>query len=60
MLITDGGRLVRTRITEISTLGRNTQGVRLISLRDGENLVSIGGVDEANGADNGTTGGQAN
>jgi len=60
MLITDGGRLVRTRITEISTLGRNTQGVRLISLRDGENLVSIGGVDEASGADNGTTGGQAN
>jgi DNA gyrase subunit A len=60
MLITDGGRLVRTRITEISTLGRNTQGVRLISLRDGENLVSIGGVDEANGADNGDTGGQVN
>jgi DNA gyrase subunit A len=31
MLISNGGTLVRTRINEISTMGRNTQGVRLIA-----------------------------
>ena len=41
MLISDGGTLVRTRVSEISTLGRNTQGVTLIRLADGENLVGL-------------------
>jgi DNA gyrase subunit A len=41
MLISDGGTLVRTRANEISTLGRNTQGVTLIRLRDDENLVGL-------------------
>ena len=41
MLITDGGKLVRTRVGEISVLGRNTQGVRLISLSEGERLVGL-------------------
>ena len=41
MLITSGGKLVRTRVDEVSLLGRNTQGVRLIRLREGERLVSI-------------------
>ncbi|KPJ92103.1 MAG: DNA gyrase subunit A [Gammaproteobacteria bacterium SG8_15] len=41
MLISDGGTLVRTRVAEISTLGRNTQGVRLIGLSKGEKLVGI-------------------
>jgi DNA gyrase subunit A len=41
MLITDGGILIRTRISEISTQGRNTQGVRLISLKNDERLVSV-------------------
>jgi DNA gyrase subunit A len=44
MLITDGGILIRTRVSEISTQGRNTQGVRLISLKDGEALVSVSKV----------------
>ncbi|MCC8998515.1 MAG: DNA gyrase subunit A [Candidatus Contendobacter sp.] len=54
MLITDGGTLVRTRVEEISLVGRNTQGVKLINLQGGEKLVgvekieSIGEV-EANG-----------
>ena len=42
MLLTDGGRLVRTGVDGISELGRNTQGVRLIKLADGENLISLG------------------
>ena len=41
MLITDGGTLVRTRVAEISVLGRNTQGVRLIGLSKGEKLAGI-------------------
>ncbi len=41
MLISDGGTLVRTHAHEISTLGRNTQGVTLIRLRDDENLVGL-------------------
>ena len=41
MLITDGGTLVRTRIDEISVVGRNTQGVRLIELRNGELLTRV-------------------
>ena len=46
MLVTDGGMLVRTRLSEVSTVGRNTQGVRLIKLKDGEKLVSVSRVDE--------------
>ena len=41
MLITDGGKLVRTRVSEVSVLGRNTQGVKLISLSSGERLVGL-------------------
>jgi DNA gyrase subunit A len=41
MLISDGGTLVRTNAAEISTLGRNTQGVTLIRLRQDEKLVGI-------------------
>jgi DNA gyrase subunit A len=46
MLITGGGRLVRTRVGDIPTVGRNTQGVRLIRLADDEDLVSLSTVDE--------------
>jgi len=41
MLITDGGKLVRTRVNEVSVLGRDTQGVKLISLSEGERLVGL-------------------
>jgi len=41
MLISTGGTLVRTRVNEISLVGRNTQGVRLINLTNGEKLRSI-------------------
>ena len=46
MLVTDGGKLVRTRVAEISVLGRNTQGVRLIRLASGERLAGVGLVVE--------------
>ncbi len=41
MLITDRGTLVRTRVAEVSVLSRNTQGVMLIRLQEGERLVSV-------------------
>ncbi len=41
MLITDGGKLVRTRVSEVSLLGRDAQGVRLISLSEGERLTGL-------------------
>ena len=41
MLITGKGMIIRTRSTEISIMGRNTQGVRLIQTDDGDQLVSI-------------------
>jgi len=47
MLITEGGRLVRIRTSEIPVVGRNTQGVRLIRLGDDERLASLGKVIEA-------------
>ena len=51
MLISDKGTLVRTRVTEVSIQGRNTQGVRLIRLKEGENLVGLEQVDEPEGVD---------
>ena len=44
MLITNKGKMVRTRISGIRETGRNAQGVKLIDLRDGENLQGIAPV----------------
>jgi DNA gyrase subunit A len=41
MLISDGGTLVRTAAADVSVIGRNTQGVRLIRLGDGEQLTGV-------------------
>ena len=35
------GQIVRTKVAEISVVGRNTQGVRCIALNDGDKLVSV-------------------
>jgi DNA gyrase subunit A len=51
MLISDGGTLVRTRADEISTLGRNTQGVTLIRLRQDEKLVGLARIEMENGGE---------
>lgn len=48
MLISDKGTLVRTRTEEVSILGRNTQGVRLIKLsQENERLVGVERIDES-------------
>ncbi|WP_339461970.1 DNA gyrase subunit A [Pseudomonas sp. EA_105y_Pfl2_R69] len=46
MLISDQGTLVRTRVSEVSSLGRNTQGVTLIKLAKDESLVGLERVQE--------------
>ena len=46
MLISDQGTLVRTRVGEVSSLGRNTQGVTLIKLITDEKLVGLERVQE--------------
>jgi DNA gyrase subunit A len=44
MLITTKGQMVRTRVTEIRIVGRNTMGVKLMDLRNGEKLQAIAPV----------------
>ena len=41
MVITDGGQVIRTRVGEIRVAGRNTQGVRVIRLNEGEKVVDV-------------------
>jgi DNA gyrase subunit A len=59
MLISSTGTLVRTTVDEISVQGRNTQGVRLIRLAEGERLVGIERVETLDGADEQVVPGQA-
>ncbi len=46
MLISDQGTLVRTSVSQVSVVGRNTQGVTLIKLGEGEHLVGIEQIDD--------------
>jgi DNA gyrase subunit A len=41
MLIADQGKIIRLRATDIPTQGRTTQGVRLITLEEGERVVAV-------------------
>ncbi|MBL8969153.1 MAG: DNA gyrase subunit A, partial [Myxococcales bacterium] len=41
MLVTSKGKVIRTRVAEISTVGRNTQGVRVIRTGEDERVVAI-------------------
>jgi DNA gyrase subunit A len=44
MLITEGGMICRIGVAEVRTIGRATQGVRLIQLREGDRLVAVARV----------------
>ncbi|PSW11522.1 DNA gyrase subunit A [Photobacterium rosenbergii] len=46
MMITNGGTLVRTRVAEVSRVGRNTQGVTLIRTAEDEQVVGLQRIDE--------------
>jgi DNA gyrase subunit A len=41
VVITSGGQVMRTKVSEISLVGRNTQGVKVINLSEGEQVVSV-------------------
>ena len=49
MLISSTGTLVRTPVAEVSILGRNTQGVRLIRLAEGERLTGVERIEKLAG-----------
>mgnify|MGYP000731140839 FL=1 len=46
MLISDKGMLVRTKVSEVNVIGRNTQGVTVIRLKEKEKLISIAPISE--------------
>lgn len=46
MLITDQGTLVRFKVSELSIIGRNTQGVRLINVATGEHVVGMQRIED--------------
>ena len=60
MLVSSTGTLVRTPVSDISIVGRNTQGVRLIRLAEGERLTGIErveGLENGEGEESGDTAG---
>ncbi|MBK8480821.1 MAG: DNA gyrase subunit A [Proteobacteria bacterium] len=46
MLVTQAGKVIRMPVRDISQIGRNTQGVRLIRLEEGERVVAVDGLAE--------------
>jgi DNA gyrase subunit A len=59
MIMTSGGQVIRMPVKGISVIGRNTQGVRLINLDEGDKVSDVARVvieDEAPVGDNGDNG----
>ena len=56
MLITDKGKIIRLRGSEISVIGRNTQGVKLIELEPGEKVMALARLAEKDEELNGQSG----
>jgi DNA gyrase subunit A len=56
MLVTDGGKVIRTRVKEIPVVGRNTQGVKLINLDAGERVMGVERLAEEDEEPEGTDG----
>jgi DNA gyrase subunit A len=53
MMITSSGKVIRFNVADVSVIGRNTQGVRLMNLDDGERLVAVAhlaDIDEEEGS----------
>ncbi len=49
MLITTGGMVNRTHVREIRVVGRNTQGVRIMGLKEGDRIASIAKIAQEEG-----------
>ncbi|WP_338847755.1 DNA gyrase subunit A [Massilia sp. W12] len=58
MLITTGGVLIRTRVSEIREMGRATQGVTLIAVEDGTRLSGLQRIVEADAEEDSNTNGE--
>ena len=60
MMITNGGKIIRTNMQNVRVIGRNTQGVNLFRLAEGEKVVGMDRMaeptGEVEGADNGAEG----
>ena len=56
MLVTDGGQLIRTSVSEVRIAGRNTQGVRVFRTDEGEMVVSVERIPEEASAEDGESG----
>ena len=46
MLITIGGQLIRSRVQKVSIIGRATQGVRLIGVKEGDRVAALARIEE--------------
>ncbi|MFN2365411.1 MAG: DNA gyrase subunit A, partial [Desulfurivibrionaceae bacterium] len=51
MMITNGGKIIRTNMEHVRVIGRNTQGVNLFRLGEGEKVVAMGRMAEPGGSD---------
>ena len=49
MIITTGGKVIRVRAKDISLIGRNTMGVSLVGLSEGEAVAAVARVADAEG-----------
>jgi DNA gyrase subunit A len=47
MLVTNQGKMIRTTVFDIRVMGRNTQGVTIFRVADGERVVSVAKIDES-------------
>ena len=61
MMITARGKIQRIPVSDISIIGRNTQGVRIMSLDEGDRLVAVKHVprEEGNGSSREAAGAEA-
>jgi DNA gyrase subunit A len=58
VVMTEKGMVIRQHVAEIRVLGRNTQGVRLIRLNEGDRITGVAVVPTEEGGDNGEDGGE--
>jgi DNA gyrase subunit A len=59
MLVTNRGKIIRLRIADIRVIGRNTQGVHLIDVEEGERVVSLARLAEKEEEENGGEDGES-
>jgi DNA gyrase subunit A len=59
MLVTNRGKIIRLRIKDIRLIGRNTQGVHLIGVEEGERVVSLARLAEKEEEENGEANGES-